>query len=59
MKRIMFKLKGRDRKLMEDFFIKECYQADELACALSKLNGTWPGWEWMKKVKIVKFFINK
>jgi len=51
----MAKLRGKDRKLFEEFLIKEACQSDDLGVANAKLDGVWPGWEWMK-VAVPKMF---
>lgn len=43
-RRMLARLKGQDLKLFKELLS----QTDELDCANAKLNGTWPGWEWMK-----------
>ncbi len=35
-------------KDFEWFMEKSMYDGDELCCANAKLEGIWPGWEWMK-----------
>jgi len=47
-RRILAKLRGRDRKLFEEFLMMEMQQAEDLGAAKSKLAGDWPGWERMK-----------
>ena len=48
-RRIMAKLKGKDRKLYEQFVDKEENENLGRGVAEAKLRGDWPGWEWMKK----------
>lgn len=48
-RRIMAKLRGKDRKLFDEFLMMEMNQSDALGAATAKLEGEWPGWEWMKE----------
>ena len=48
-RRIMAKLRGKDLKLFDEFLMMEANQSDELGVAEAKLEGEWPGWEWMKE----------
>jgi hypothetical protein len=48
-RRIMAKLRGKDRKLFDEFLMMEASQSDDLGAAEAKLAGEWPGWEWMKE----------
>lgn len=53
--RLTEKLKdGPDAKLLEEFFSHEAHQSDELCCANGKLDGNWPGWEFMKEYNVTK-----
>ena len=47
-RRIEKKLRGRDRKLFEEWQMKVAADSDELGSLTAKINGDWPGWEWMK-----------
>ena len=48
-RRIMAKLRGKDRKLFEEYLMMVWSDSDELGAATAKLDGEWPGWEWMKE----------
>jgi hypothetical protein len=53
--RIMSRTYGKDRDLLLEFTDHlEAVETDN-AVAESKLNGTWPGWEWMPKVRSYLF----
>ena len=45
----MAKLRGKDRKLFDEYLMMNANDSDELGCATAKLAGEWPGWEWMKE----------
>ena len=47
----MTKLRGKDRKLFDEFLMMEASQSDDLGAANAKLAGEWPGWEWMKTAR--------
>ena len=49
-RRILAKLRGKDRVLFEEFLDMEEQQSTDLGVATAKLDGTWPGWEWLPKV---------
>lgn len=51
----MRKLKGKDRKLFDEFATAKMHSEDDLACAYAKLEGDWPGWEWMKEERKRRF----
>ena len=48
-RRIMAKLRGKDRKLFDEYLMMNAYDSDELGSANAKLAGEWSGWEWMKE----------
>jgi hypothetical protein len=45
----MAKLRGKDKKLFDEWLMMEAKQSDDLGAAQAKLAGEWPGWEWMKE----------
>jgi len=47
-RRIMAKLRGKDRKLFDEYLMMNASDSDDLGAANAKLAGEWPGWEWMK-----------
>ena len=47
-RRIMAKLRGKDRKLFDEYLMMNASDSDDLGAANAKLAGDWPGWEWMK-----------
>ena len=48
-RRIEKKLRGRDAKLFQQWLMKCANDSYSLGAATAKLNGDWPGWEWMKE----------
>ena len=49
-RRIAAKLRGKDRKLFDEYLMMVWNDSDELGAATAKLDGEWPGWEWMPEV---------
>ena len=49
-RRIMAKLRGKDKKLFDEFLMMVWNDSDDLGAANAKLAGEWPGWEWMPEV---------
>jgi hypothetical protein len=50
-KRIIAKLRGKDRKLFDEYLMMNASDSDDLCAANAKLAGDWPGWSWMKVAK--------
>lgn len=48
LRRVSEKLEPDDKALFEEFLLMHANDSDELCSANSKLEGDWPGWEWMK-----------
>ena len=46
----MAKLRGKDKKLFDEFLMMVWNDSDDLGAANAKLAGEWPGWEWMPEV---------
>lgn len=55
LKSIKAKLDGEDAKFFEEFigmYLTECEDRD---CSEAKLDGSWPGWEWIAEEKKRRF----
>lgn len=50
--RIMPLLTPEDRVLLDEFRTNEMMESLDLGVAQAKLDGIWPGWEWMKDAKV-------
>jgi hypothetical protein len=50
-RRIMAKLRGKDRKLFGEYLMMNASDSDDLGAANAKLAGDWPGWEELAKFK--------
>lgn len=48
-RRISADMNDVDKALLEEFLLHESSQSDDLGAAEAKLDGEWPGWEWMKR----------
>lgn len=48
LRRVSENLEGEDKQLFDQFLLMHASQSDDLCAANSKLEGSWPGWEWME-----------
>lgn len=49
-RRILAKLRGNDKALFNEWLEMEAQQGDDLAATTAKLDGSWPGYEWLPAV---------